>query len=233
MGQAIGSLLFLAMLSFVGWVVYSEVGGAAPAAQMSVDPVSGSFDDEVQLASYNADAVRDLDSVLEDALQNAERAEHLAAELEDASRKAYQAASRVGSLEGSNGAVPASRMTTVNAARSAEYAAVLMRDYADQMSARLRESGLLADDAANAAVAVAKVEQTQQDALRAAAKLEASRRELEMARANAYESQRDAAGMGMPQRQASVIEAVPMEDQIEEAGPDAIIVVPLEDDEGY
>jgi hypothetical protein len=233
MGQAIGSLLFLAMLSFVGWVVYTEINGDIDidTSVTSHSPTDPSFDSELELADYNTDAVRDLDAVLEDALRNADRAEQLADELEAASGRAYQAASRVETLSHTNGAVPVSRLTTVNAARSAEYASALMRDYASQMKSRLREVELLASDAENAAIAVAKVEETQRDAVLAAARLEESRRELELARAQAFQSERDAAVVSAPRQAEPGYEAVPLED--EDRGPDAIIVVPLEDDEPY
>jgi hypothetical protein len=222
MGKFFGSLFFLGTLAFVGWLVITSMAGEGGFTDVPRSEALTTAD----VANKGEAAVRSLDAVLDDALRNAERATEIANELESASAEAYAAADDISGLMVSNDAAAASRATTVAAAQNADRTAVLMRSYASQLQEALREAGRLANEAEQAAAMVASVEESRITAQRAAAKAAAAEAELIEAARQAEVTEQVA---GRRRGPVAIDDTVIAEPLPEDDGPEAIIVVPIED----
>lgn len=217
MGKFFGALLFFGTLGFVGWMIYASSTGR----DLLDAPITVEGGNDLRLADTGENAARDLDAVLEDAVRNARRAEALAVELEEASQSAYEAATSVSTIAVSNRAAANSRATTVAAAQTADRTAALMRNYSEELLARLNEAESLANEAEEAAALVASIEDTRREAVRAARRAEEANRERLEALREA-ELTEEAAEQNLP--------VTPVVDPgVVDDGPEAIIVVPIEE----
>jgi multidrug efflux pump subunit AcrA (membrane-fusion protein) len=101
-----------------------------------------------------------------------------------------------------------------------------MRSYASQLQEALREAGRLANEAEQAAAMVASVEESRITAQRAAAKAAAAEAELIEAARQAEVTEQVA---GRRRGPVAIDDTVIAEPLPEDDGPEAIIVVPIED----
>lgn len=222
MGKFLGSMFFLAALGFVGWLVLTDMDNG----DVFNDVNDAELRTTATVASRGEDVVEDLDAALEAALRNSEKAIEIANDIEEASGAAYSVAGDVSALEVSNDAAAASRLATVTAAQNADRVAALMRSYAAQIQAKLREVEQLANEAEAAAQLVASVEESRVEARRAAERAREAEEELIDAARNAEITERTAGRRGSAALTgAAVIEEAPATDD----GPEAIIVVPIDE----
>jgi hypothetical protein len=175
MGRFFVSLLFIVVLAGGAWwfITNSDDFDNDLDNDVGID-----IDNDVEVAEDHEDRVRRLAEAIEDAQENAERANVLAGELEDAVSRARESASQINALTTDNRAASTSYEAALAAAADAEDAAFVMRQYADEMSARLRDSGVIAQQARGIAEVVESVERTKAEAERAA--LQAQQAEIEL-----------------------------------------------------
>ena len=204
--RALGFLFFLAVLGGVAWLVLSNgalqgLGTEAPTSELAV-------------AEQAAGDLRDLEAIVEDALDNARRASDLAEELDAAANEARSAASDLAGLAGDNDAARPSAEAAVIAAEDAQEAALVMRRYAEALKARFLDADAAAEEAKAIAGMAVAVEETQAEAERAAAAARAAR--AEMARTEEVAGELDPA----PGADALDGEIVVIEDDAPAAGED-------------
>lgn len=168
--RVLGGFFFLALVGAIAWLVVStgrfgNLDAAAPTEDLGV-------------AEAAADGLRDLGSVVDDALRNAQQAAALAEEMERAAERARRAANDLGVLVADNEAARPSAEAAMIAADDAEEAALLMRRYAEALQTRFRRADVAADEAEAIAEMVVDVEQTQAAAALAADAARAARAEM-------------------------------------------------------
>ncbi|WOI54742.1 hypothetical protein [Parvularcula sp. LCG005] len=232
MGRVLVGLLFAAGLVAFAYVLVTGSYNAGPA-------VVAAGDSDVEVAAAHDSSVARLQDLVDKSIDNAKRAEELADEIDQAIELAADTSGRVDMLADDNEAARTSVRASLLAADDARSAAIMMRNYAQRMEARLQNTDSLVADAREISEVVESVERTREKVAQAHEQAIDAQRDLNAAEADLHNARVTARNdVGQPVYEDRFYEERRYADRRQPSStyidPDAeTIILDIQDDEPY